>query len=459
MSKRPLEGDVEVAAAGGEASERKQVKVEERFCVVCQDHVSGEVAICPKNEHWVCSEHLKVPSFNKCPLCKTPWLRARDHDLLDDGERKRPVWVEPPNVAADLMRNEALTLEEMLAQHQASGQAYWDGWTDSSAQRLALANDRNWAFFTSIWENAANRDRKRFYFSLVFAHNWMGVIGASTRFWEWILPRYGEVLLVGYSVFHGNKWLDIPFDEANVASARLVLDYCRARQFPLMDKKAEHSWVGGWLSHGLEATQQMCELLGFQITREVFEKMAAWELKDPAVLLYARTHFPDVGPRLFVKITENRTGWEQMDEAFLAELMEFKPPGWIYNGASPRFQDFRPLGVYNRPANQLRVCAWIDWQTQGTQAPMKDQPWFWKGSLEMVVAPEGKAEPMFVQHLYMVYFEKYNVRRLYAADQAYDKQYLKLREALTGKEIHPPNGTIINVSSLHEVEFERANLF
>lgn len=162
------------------------VKVEHRFCVVCQDTVQGQVAICPKSEHWVCAVHLQERSFDKCPLCKTPWLVARDHDLMEKKEDKS-------SLMRKLMRPSVLTVEEMLAKFRQAGVGFWYDWVCAlgedrgnegfyDVQRMAISCDRNWIFFSTLWEEEANRNRIDSYHQMQTSMNWMDDLMNSERF-------------------------------------------------------------------------------------------------------------------------------------------------------------------------------------------------------------------------------------------------------------------------------------
>jgi len=449
------------------------VKVEHRFCVVCQDTVQGEVAICPKSEHWVCAAHLKERSFDKCPLCKTRWLVAQNHDLM--GEKKA---VPRTSLMLKLMHPSTLTVEEMLAKFRQANVDFLVDWNNAETedggmingfrrtQELACSCDRNFTFFTTLWEEAVHRDRYRFYGSFNCNLEWMDVCMTSPRFLEWFLPRYGDVMLALSSVFRRGHILTLAFRECNVAASRMMIEYGRAHNYDPFIENDPATFVSSWLRKGLENAQQMCELVGVSITPVSIVK--AIPFTDAAVLHFARVHYPDIGRELFEKITgstepeygRRETRWEDYDDAFHAELMELKPRGWIYTGKSPKFKDFRTIYVFDSIAMKRFKCAWIDWQQQGMQAPMIEERYGSWASKEMVIAPEGKAEPMHVKYLYLITFEKHGTTRLYATDEPVDRTNVtKIRASLENKRIQPPLGTMIRYEDLSVWTLEKSHVF
>lgn len=461
------------SVSNGQLAVDEVVKVEHRFCVVCQDTVQGEVAICPKSEHWVCAAHLKERSFNKCPLCKTPWLVAQNHDLM----REEKV-VKRTSVMLKLMRPSTLTIEEMLTKFRQANVDFLVDWNCAETengmsidgflkiQELAVSCDRNFTFFTTLWEEAVHRDRYRFYSNLNNALEWMDVCMTSPRFLEWFLPRYGDVMLALSSVFRRGRMLTIAFKNCNVDASRMMIEYGRAHNYDPFMENDPSVFVSGWLKKGLDTTQQMCELVGVSITPVSI--VNAIPFTDAAVLHFARVHYPEIGRELFEKITgynqpyigPRETGWEDYNDAFHAELMELKPRGWIYSGKSPKFKDFRKIYVFDSIAMKLFECAWIDWQQQGMQAPMNGGHYWASGSNEMVIAPEGKAEPMVVKFLYLITFEKHGTTRLYATDEQVDRvNSTKVRVSLENKRIQPPLGTMIRYEKLVVWTLEKSHVF
>jgi len=451
-SKRPADWNEE------EPKEEKKVKVEERFCVVCQDSVSGEVAICPKSEHWVCAVHLKQRSFDRCPLCKTPWLRARDHVLDREEEKRAPPQRERDEQAellSSMLNNPALSLEEMLARCPLPYTSFWAGVTSAGREPerttdLALASDRNWQFYMRQWENLANQDRRKFYFELQTSFMWMNTLMKSARFWQWILSRHGEAVLMMSSAYGDGNKMRIPLNRGCLDASRVVLEYCRAQNFDLFDREKEETWVAHWLNHhGLEVARQMCELCGFRITEASLVLLHS-QVSDPLVLRYVREHYPHLSTDVFAMVV-SKDNWEERDEAFLAELMELKPD--------------RPLLIYDRVSKKQFECARVDWERHGMAAPMTEG-WVreWRAK-EVLLGPpppaaETKSETLEVAHLYMITFVKFGgTVRWYASDQAVDHQYMKLREGLSGKEICPPDGTILKYQRLNVLKMEKANMF
>ena len=458
-------------ANNGQLAADEVVKVEHRFCVVCQDTVQGEVAICPKSEHWVCAAHLKERSFDKCPLCKTRWLVAQDHDLEKKENPKDSLMLK-------LMRPSTLTVEEMLAKFRQSRREFWRDWTsaihDSGSdidpfteiQRLVVSCDRNFAFFTTVWEETVTCDRYSFYCELNSALSWMHTLMASEQFLTWFLPRYGEAMLAMCAMFRSVEKMQRAFQKTNVGASRAMIEYSRARNFDPFAGRSPVTWIPTWLRKGLENAQQMCELVGVPITPVSI--VNAIPFTDAAVLHFARVHYPDIGRELFEKITgwdgpqygRRETAWEDYSDAFHAELMELKPRGWIYTGKSPKFKDFRPIYVFDSIAMKRFKCAWIDWQQQGMQAPMTEERYASWASKEMVIAPEGKAEPMVVKFLYLITFEKHGTTRLYATDEPVDRTNVtKVRASLENKRIQPPLGTMIRYEDLSVWTLEKSHVF
>ncbi len=442
------------------------VKVEERFCSVCLATVSGEVAICPKNEHYVCAVHLKEPSFKLCPLCKTPWLKKRDHDL----ENNRPLDDDNRSFLLELMQDPALTLEEMKARFLQANVVFWSDLYNghrvdhqSHVERAALASDRNWAFFTGEWQRAVSTDMRNFcYFA--WSHLKMYyVLTESGRFWQWILPLYGDILLTAMSVFYNEGALDELFKRGVVDACRVLVPYCQSKNFDLMRGHAPASLVARWLRYSLVRAQQMCELTGLSVTADAILQ-AAPQIDDAAIVVHARLFFPEIGPELWGKVVNTPSyrrdkRWDESNEAFIQEMLKFKPRGWIYLDDKPVLMQYRPILLYNRRANTMRHCAYADWIQEGENAPMQDGRAY--RAKEMLILPNAEGvPPVEVKTLFIITFEKHNTVRMYAhEDPGYDSAYSKMRALLKDREIVPPPGTWIKFDYLVCIKYEKSLVF
>jgi hypothetical protein len=330
---------------------------------------------------------------------------------------------------------------------------------------MAISCDRNWTFFSVLWEEDTKHNVLEHYIQLNSALNWCEGLLKSERFLQWFLPRYGETVIVMRAVFRDYGKLKSVFEDANVGASRIMLEFLQARNLNVFTREEPVKWVPRWLAKDLQSTQQMCELMGVSITPDSILK--AIPFKDATVLHFAKTHYPEIGPELFKRITNGNsnwrgdcTDWEDYDDAFHAELMELKPRDWIYTGKSPKFKDFRPIYVFDSIAMKRFKCAWIDWQQQGMQAPMTEERYASWASKEMVIAPEGKAEPMVVKFLYLITFEKHGTTRLYATDEPVDRTNVtKVRASLENKRIQPPLGTVIRYEDLSVWTLEKSHVF
>lgn len=267
------------------------------------------------------------------------------------------------------------------------------------------------------------------------------------------------------AVFRDYGHLLSMFEDANVNASRIMLEFLQSRKLDLFTKGEPVKWVPGWLAKGLEAAQRMCILMGTPITADSILK--AIPFKDAAVLHFAKTHYPEIGPELFKRITNvhsnyysTRPDWEAYSDAFHAELMELKPRGWIYDGNSLKFRVFRRIYVLDLSAMKRFSCSWIDWQQLGMQAPMEEEHYCTFTAKEMVIAPEGKAEPMQVKWLYLVHFKSKATYRLYAADAGLETyQPTVVKAGLQGKRIMPPAGTVIRYEHFNIVPLDKSYLF
>ena len=443
------------------------VKVEERYCSVCLATVSGEVAICPKNEHYVCAAHLKEPSFKLCPLCKTPWLKKRDHDL----ENNRPLDDDKRSFLLELMQDPALTLEEMKARFLQANVLFWSDLFNghlvdhgqSRVERAALASDRNWAFFTGEWQRAVSSNMREF---CNFAWSQLKlyyVLTESGRFWEWILPLYGDIVVTAMSVFYNENALDDLLKRGVVDACRVLVPYCRAKNFNMMRGVDPIKLVARWLRYSLVRAQQMCELTGLTLTAAAILE-AAPHIDDAAIVVHVQLVFPEIGPALWKKVVETPPyrrdkHWDESGDLFIQEMLKFKPRGWIYTDDKPVLMQFRPILLYDRGANSVHHCAYWDWIQEGMNAPMQEGRAY--RAKEMLILPNAEgAPPMEVKTLFIITFEKRNVVRMYAhEDPGYDSAYSKMRALLKDREIAPPPGTWIKFDYLVCIKYEKSVVF
>lgn len=451
------------------AADPEVVKVEHRFCTVCQDDVSGEVAICPKNEHYVCAVHLKEPSFKQCPMCKTPWLKARAHDLENDLAEEK----EKRSYLGELMRDPALTLEQMKARFLQAGVRFWSDFYDGERlfegrghcpiQRAALASDRNWAFFTGEWERAVSLDMRDFCHFVWSQLNYYHVLTESPRFWEWILPRFGDMTLASMSVFLNESALDSLLCQGVVEACRIFIPYCRSKNFDLLRGHNPTKLVAGWLRYSLIRAQQMCELTGLALTAEAILE-AAPRIDDAAIVSHVRIFFREIGPALWNKVVRtsryhSEKAWDELGDEFIQAMLHFKPPGWLYLGDKAALLHYRPILLYDRATHTMKHCAFVDWVQEGMNATMHEGREY--HAEEMLILPGAEwAAPLEVKYLIMITFKKHNTVRMYTHDDpGYDPAYTKMKAVLQKREIMPAPGTWIKFEYLVPIEYEKSPLF
>jgi len=449
------------------AADPEVVKVEHRFCTVCQDDVSGEVAICPKNEHYVCAVHLKEPSFKQCPMCKTPWLKAQAHDLDD----RPPAEEKERSFLLEIMQDPALTLEQMKARFLQAGVSFWNDWYVGDrlnrgyeqVQRAALASDRNWAFFTHEFERAASADFRMFCMRIWCTIHHHDALGASARYWEWILARYGDVVLCAMSFYFNECHMVQLMKRGTYEACRVFFPFCKAKNFDLLKPRTPIEWVKGWLSYSLIRTQQMCELTGFVLTAEAILK-AANDIKDVAIVDYVRLRHPEIGDRFWQAITQTRAyypekAWDELGNEFIEAMLHFKPRGWIYLGDKAALLHYRPILLYDRATHTMKHCAFVDWVQEGMNAMMHEGREY--RAKEMLILPGAEwAAPLEVKYLIVITFKKHNTVRMYTHDDpGYDPAYTKMKAVLQKREIMPEPGTWIKFDRLVPIEYEKSPLF
>ncbi len=354
----------------------KKIKIEVPFCVICQDDIKGDVAMCPHAFHSVCAVHFQDPDFDKkCPLCKVPMaLMGPVHDLTDE----KPQLDEDKCIMLQLMRLPHVTLQQMNEWYTRSvwEDKFYYSAEFEDAQRAALASDRNWAFFTHHVEKAYQQDRHRtLHYVCESDHGWNTLV-VSPRFWQCVLPLMGKEMLMMLT-----RSLDAlimrPFKEMALNCCEIIAQYMREQGYRIHNDLYEVIVMRrDWLSFSLPMALELCNMLGFELEYLDFVYVAG-KLCETAAITYFMDKFPAKTALLWNALFPTNCyepEWKDRSPDFIQEVLKLRPLGWSFYGSTeiPWLRAFSPVLVMED--QKVAHYSLADWKALGAASPKHTLP-------------------------------------------------------------------------------------